>query len=65
MKIILRTLPQEYDAAVKSVRDLFKLRRYGENGKLGQITNLEDHSRINYETDWVPPYVGEEERGVK
>ncbi len=45
VRILLRTLPAEYDAAVKSVRDLTKLRKYGLLGDLTQITNKEDNTR--------------------
>jgi hypothetical protein len=33
IRMILRFLPVEYDAAVKSVRDLSRLRKYGEEGE--------------------------------
>jgi hypothetical protein len=54
--LIIRLLPKEYDAAVKSVRDLVRFRKAGEEGTMGTITNLEDVSRINYSEDWLPPY---------
>ncbi len=38
VRILLRTLPAEYDPAVKSVRDLTKFRKYGLLGDLTQIT---------------------------
>jgi hypothetical protein len=56
IRIILNHLPAEYDAAVKSVRDLSRLRKYGEEGDIGAITNLEDNSRLNYSADWLPAY---------
>jgi hypothetical protein len=56
VRIILRTVPQEYDQAVKSVRDMTKLRKYGMMGDLTQITNKEDNTRINYDDEWLPPY---------
>ena len=56
VRILLRTLPAEYDAAVKSVRDLTKLRKYGLLGDLTQITNKEDNTRTNYDDEWLPPY---------
>ncbi len=34
VRILLRTLPAEYDQAVKSVRDLTKLRKYGAMGDM-------------------------------
>ncbi len=54
--ILLRTLPAEYDPAVKSVRDLTKLLKYGLLGDLTQITNKEDNTRTNYDDEWLPPY---------
>ncbi len=56
IRIILQHLPVEYDAAVKSVRDLLRLRKYGEGGDIDQIMNLEDNNRLNYSTDWLPAY---------
>jgi hypothetical protein len=56
IRIILNHLPAEYDAAVKSVRDLSRLRKYGEEGDIGTTTNLEDNSRLNYSADWLPSY---------
>ena len=56
IRLILRYLPIDYDAAVKSVRDLSRLRKYGEEGDITKITNLEDNSRLNYSTDWLPDY---------
>ena len=55
-RIVLRTVPAEYDPAVKSVHDLVKFRKAGEAGAIGQLTNLEDHSRKNYSADWLPPW---------
>ena len=57
VRLILRLLPAEYDASVKSVRDLSRLRKYGEEGDITQITNLEDNSRLNYSADWLPDYL--------
>ena len=56
IRIILNHLPAEYDAAVKCVRDLSRLRKYGEGGDIAAITNLEDNSRLNYSADWLPAY---------
>jgi hypothetical protein len=56
VRIVLRTIPQEYDQAVKSVRDLTKLRKYGVMGDLTQITNKEDNTRTHYDDEWLPPY---------
>jgi hypothetical protein len=39
-RMIIRKLPKEYDAAVKSVRDLHRFRTYGKEGEIGTITNL-------------------------
>ena len=55
-RIVLRTVPAEYDPAVKSVHDLVKFRKAGEAGALGQLTNFEDHSRKNCSADWLPPW---------
>jgi hypothetical protein len=57
IRIILNHLPAEYNTAVKSVRDLLRLRKYGEEGDIHQITNLEDNSRLNYSADWLPDYL--------
>jgi hypothetical protein len=56
VRIILRHRPKEYDAAVKTVMDLHRFRLYGRGGDLGSITNLEDNSRVIYNTDWLPNY---------
>jgi hypothetical protein len=56
IRSILNHLPAEYDAAVKLVRDLSRLRKYGKEGDIGAITNLEDNSRLNYSADWLPAY---------
>jgi hypothetical protein len=55
-RIVLRTVPAEYDPAVKSVHDMVRFRKAGEAGALGKLTNLEDHSRKNYSADWLPPW---------
>ena len=47
VRILLRTLPAEYDQAVKSVRDLTKLRKYGAMGDMTLITNKEDNTPTN------------------
>ena len=57
VRTILRLLPAEYDASVKAVRDLSRLRKYGEQGDITAITNLEDNSRLNYSADWLPDYL--------
>jgi hypothetical protein len=57
VRMILRFLPAEYDASVKAVRDLSRLRKYGEQGGITAITNLEDNSRLNYSVDWLPDYL--------
>jgi hypothetical protein len=56
VRLILRHLPAEYDAAVSRARDLARLRKYSEGDELGAITNLEDNTRINYASDWMPDY---------
>jgi hypothetical protein len=55
-RMIIRKLPKEYDVAVKAVRDLHRFRSYGRIGEMGSITNLEDNTRRNYETEWLPVY---------
>jgi len=56
VRILLKTLPAEYDGAVKSVRDLMKLRKYGVMGDFSGISNKDDHTRTNYDSEWLPPY---------
>jgi hypothetical protein len=56
VRIILRHRPKEYDAAVKTVMDLHRFRLFGREGDVSRITNLEDNSRVNYNTDWLPRY---------
>ena len=56
VRIILQNVPAEYDSAVKTVRDMMKLRKFGENGNFKGFTNKEDHTRVNYDTEWLPPY---------
>ncbi len=51
VRILLRTLPAEYDQAVKSVRDMMKLRKYGAMGDMAKITNKEDNTRTNYDDE--------------
>ncbi len=52
----MRHLPAEYDQAVKAVKDLARLRKYSEVGKLDAISNCEDNTRANYATDYLPNY---------
>ena len=47
IRLLLRHLPAEYDAAVKTVKDLARLRKYSEEGMLEAITNCEDNTRAN------------------
>ena len=56
IRILLRHLPAEYDAAVKTVKDLARLRKYSEDGMLETITNCEDNTRANYAIDYLPDY---------
>jgi hypothetical protein len=56
VRIILRHRPKEYDSAVKTVMDLHRFRLYGKDWDVSKITNLEDNSRVNYNTDWLPNY---------
>ncbi len=51
VRIVIRLLPKEYDAAVKSVRDLVRFRKAVAAGTLDKISNLEDVSRMNYSED--------------
>ncbi len=55
-RMIIRKLPKEYDVAVKAVRDLHRFRTYGKLGEMEKITNFEDNTRRNYETEWLPLY---------
>ncbi len=57
IKLIIRHLPAEYDAAVKAVKDLARLRKYGEGGDLSIFTNGEDNTRANYAMQYLPLYV--------
>jgi hypothetical protein len=56
VRLLVRLLPAEYDQAVKAVKDLARLRKYSEGGKLDAITNCEDNTRANYATDYLPNY---------
>ncbi len=56
VRLILENLLAEYDAAVKHVRNLHRLRKYGESGNVAHISNKEENERINYEDSWLPPY---------
>jgi hypothetical protein len=56
VRILLRTLPSEYDMAVKAVQDLVRLRKASVEGQVGSITNLEDNVRKNYSADWLSKY---------
>jgi hypothetical protein len=56
-RLIIRKLPKEYDVAVNRVRDLHRFRAYGKEGDIASITNLEDNTRRNYETEWLPRYL--------
>ncbi len=48
--------PEECDQAVKAVKDLARLQKYSEGGKMDTITNCEDNTRTNYATDYLPNY---------
>jgi hypothetical protein len=54
--ILLRTLPNEYDASVKALHDLVRLRKASAEGQVNLITNLEDNVKKNYSVDWLPRY---------
>ncbi len=51
VRILLRTLPKEYDSSVKAVQDLVRLRKASIEGQVGYITNLEDNVKKNYSSD--------------
>ncbi len=54
VRILLRTLPKEYDQSVKAVQDLVRLRKASVEGQVGYITNLEDNVKKKYSSDWLP-----------
>ena len=56
VRILLRTLPQEYDPSVKACHDLVRIRKAGLEGQISEISNLEDNVRKNYSVDWLPKY---------
>jgi hypothetical protein len=56
IRLLIRHLPAEYDGAVKAVKDLARLRKYSDDGKLTTITNCEDNTRANYAIDYLPDY---------
>ena len=55
-RTILRLRPKEYDDAVKAAMNLHRIRLYGKGGDLSKITNLQDNTRVIYNTDWLPDY---------
>ncbi len=56
IRLLIRHLPAEYDTAVKTAKDLARLRKYSETGNLESITNCEDNTRANYAVDYLPDY---------
>jgi hypothetical protein len=56
VRLILNTLPSEYDDAVQNVRNLMRIREMIKSGNIDSITNLDDAIKINYDTSWLPPY---------
>jgi hypothetical protein len=56
VRLILNTLPAEYDNAVHHVRNLMAIREMVKGGDIDSITNLDDAVKINYDTSWLPPY---------
>ena len=56
VRLILNTLPSEYDDAVHHVRNLMRIREMIKTGDMESITNLDDAVKINYDTSWLPPY---------
>ncbi len=57
VRIILEKPPKEYDEAVKTCRNILRFCKASESGTMDLITNFEDNVRMNYSTDWLPPYV--------
>lgn len=57
VRILLATLPKEYDGAVKECRSLVRFRKASAEGTLDSLTNLEDNVRRNYSEDWLPTYL--------
>jgi hypothetical protein len=56
VRLILNTLPSEYDDAVQNVRNLMRIREMIKTGDMESVTNLDDAIKINYDTSWLPPY---------
>jgi hypothetical protein len=56
VRMILKHIPKEYDACIKTCRGFIRMRKAGTEGNLAGITNLEDHVRMNYCEDWLPDY---------
>jgi hypothetical protein len=56
VRLILNTLPAEYDSTVHHVRSLMAIRNMVKGGDIDSITNLDDAVKINYDTSWLPPY---------
>jgi hypothetical protein len=56
VRIPLKTLPKEYDGAIKECKSLLRFRKVNSLGKLDSISNLEDNVRMNYSEDWLPEY---------
>jgi hypothetical protein len=56
VRIIINTLPSEYDEAVQNVRNLMRIREMLKSGDPSTITNLDDAIKINYNTSWLPPF---------
>jgi hypothetical protein len=56
VRLLLRTLSAEYAASVKSVLHLMKLQQYGKKGDFSDISNKEDRTRTNYDSEWLLPY---------
>jgi hypothetical protein len=48
VRIILKHIPKEYDACIKTCRGFIRIRKAGVEGNLAGITNLEDNVRMNY-----------------
>jgi hypothetical protein len=57
VRILLATLPKEYDCAVKECRSLVRFRKASSERTLDSISNLEDNVRRNYSEDWLPNYM--------
>jgi hypothetical protein len=56
VRIILKHIPKEYDACIKTCRGFIRIRKAGVEGNLAAISNIDDNVRMNYCEDWLPDY---------